>query len=71
MTRVVVRQCGVCGRFRAYEPEDRFCLGCGSEALAAECGCGRAFEYALAEEGDLYCPRCGRVLRGRPEGFEA
>ncbi len=65
-----VRHCGVCGRFRRYEPEDRFCLVCGAEALAETCGCGRAFDYALAEEGDLHCPRCGRRYRGAAIEFE-
>ncbi|HEX6058937.1 MAG TPA: hypothetical protein VFZ11_07945 [Gemmatimonadaceae bacterium] len=64
-----VKRCAVCGRFRGYEEDDRFCIGCGSEALAAECECGRAFDYALAEDGGLHCPRCGRALRGRTGDF--
>jgi hypothetical protein len=54
----------VCGRFRAYRDDDRFCVVCGNEALEAACACGRAYDYALDEEGDLHCPRCGRGLRG-------
>ena len=61
----VTKRCAVCGRFRAYDPDDAFCIACGNEALEASCSCGRAFEYALDEEGDVHCPRCGRVLRGR------
>jgi len=31
----------------------------------AECSCGRAFDFALAEppDGGLHCPRCGRDFR--------
>lgn len=66
----MVKRCAVCGKFRAYEADDRYCLVCGHEGLDAECTCGRDFEYALDEEGDLYCPRCGRTLRGRSPEFE-
>jgi len=59
------KRCTVCGRFRAYDMDDEFCIGCGHEGLESECSCGRAFDYALAETGDIHCPRCGRVLRGR------
>jgi hypothetical protein len=62
----ITKRCGVCGRFRAYDPDDLFCIGCGNDALEDQCTCGRAFEYALAEDGDIHCPRCGRVLRGAP-----
>jgi hypothetical protein len=61
----ITKRCGVCGRFRAYDEADEFCIGCGHEGLEAECACGRAYDYALAELGDIHCPRCGRVLRGR------
>lgn len=61
----VTKRCAVCGRFRAYDEDDEFCIGCGHEGLEAECACGRAFDYALAETGDIHCPKCGRVLRGR------
>jgi rRNA maturation protein Nop10 len=62
----VTKRCAVCGRFRAYDLEDDFCIVCGNDDLEAECTCGRDFEYALAEAGDIHCPRCGRVLRGTP-----
>jgi hypothetical protein len=66
----VVKRCPVCSRFRAYETDDRFCLACGHEGLESACECGRQFEYALHErEGDLFCPRCGRSLRGRSSEF--
>jgi hypothetical protein len=61
----VTKRCAVCGRFRAYDVDDEFCIGCGHEGLEAECTCGRAYDYALAETGDIHCPKCGRVLRGR------
>jgi hypothetical protein len=62
----VTRRCAVCGRFRAYDEDDEFCMVCGNDALESQCACGRDFEYALAEPGDIHCPRCGRVLRGAP-----
>jgi DNA-directed RNA polymerase subunit RPC12/RpoP len=61
----VTKRCAVCGRFRAYDEDDEFCIGCGHEGLEAKCTCGRAYDYALAETGDIHCPKCGRVLRGR------
>lgn len=63
----IAKVCGTCGRFRLYDPADGFCIVCGFETLAAECGCGRPFDYALAEpeNGGLHCPRCGRDWRGR------
>jgi hypothetical protein len=63
---MVTKRCTVCGRFRAYDPDDEFCIGCGNDTLEDQCSCGRAYDYALAEGGDIHCPRCGRVLRGPP-----
>ena len=65
------KRCATCGRIRAYEPGDAFCLVCGHEDLAESCDCGRAYDYALGETGELHCPRCGKSLAGRVEGFEA
>ena len=62
----VAKRCAVCGRFRAYEPDDEFCIVCGNEDLETHCACGRDYEYALAESGDIHCPRCGHGLRGMP-----
>jgi DNA-directed RNA polymerase subunit RPC12/RpoP len=67
---VTVHRCGTCGRFRDYREGDRFCLVCGTESIEATCACGRDYDYALAEEGDLHCPRCGGKLRGRSADFE-
>ncbi len=65
----VVKICETCGRFRRYDAADRYCIGCGYETLAAECGCGRAFGYAIEEPdgGGLHCPRCGKDWRGARE----
>ena len=67
----VTKRCAVCGRFRSYEATDEFCAVCGTEALESECTCGRVFDFALdeSETADLYCPRCGRALRGRAGEF--
>ncbi|MEO7456301.1 MAG: hypothetical protein ABIY52_08560 [Gemmatimonadaceae bacterium] len=62
----VTKRCAVCGRFRAYDEADDFCIVCGNDELEQHCSCGRDFEYALAEPGDVHCPRCGRTLRGTP-----
>jgi len=44
---------------------------CGNESLEAACACGRDYAYALNEDGDLHCPRCGTRLRGRSTEFDA
>ena len=67
---MVTKRCSVCGRFRAYDADDEFCIVCGNDELEQQCECGRDFEYALAESGDIHCPRCGRVLRGVPPVVE-
>ena len=36
----ITKRCSVCGRFRAYDPDDVFCIGCGHEGLESECECG-------------------------------
>lgn len=67
--RRVVKVCATCGRFRRYEPDDRFCIGCGYESLEDKCSCGRGLDYALDEpdDGGLHCPGCGRDWRSPRE----
>ncbi|GAC1479953.1 MAG: hypothetical protein NVS1B4_24880 [Gemmatimonadaceae bacterium] len=65
----VVKRCSICARFASYEERDAYCVACGNEGLADACECGRSFDYALDARGDLYCPRCGRSLRGRAPEF--
>ena len=61
----LTKRCETCGRFRLYAPDDRHCIVCGYQSLSDACGCGRSFDYALAEppEGSLHCPHCGRDFR--------
>ncbi len=67
----VTKRCNGCGRFRAYDEDDAFCIVCGHEGLEAECQCGRSFDYALAEgDGPVHCPRCGRAFKGRHDDYE-
>lgn len=68
----VTKRCAVCGRFRSYHADDRFCIGCGHEGLESACVCGRGYGYALAEDAtaNLHCPHCGRSLRGRSPEFD-
>ena len=68
---MTVHRCSTCGRFRDYAEGDRYCLVCGNESIEAGCECGRSFDYALNEEGDLHCPRCGVRLRGRSTEFDS
>lgn len=68
---MIIKRCATCGRFRSYEEEDAFCIGCGHDSLASACECGRPYDYALAETGvELHCPRCGKRLRGRNNEIE-
>ncbi len=67
----ITKRCTVCGRFRAYDADDQYCIVCGHDGLETECSCGRTFDYALAEgEGSLHCPRCGKVFRGPGRDYE-
>lgn len=65
MPALITKRCTVCGRFRAYQPDDAFCIICGHETLDAECSCGRDFSYALDEDGPIHCPHCGKAFHGK------
>jgi ribosomal protein L37E len=66
----MTKRCSVCGRFRSYDPDDRYCIGCGNESLENACSCGRAFDYALDESGPIHCPKCGRSFHGKSQEFD-
>lgn len=67
----VTKRCTVCGRFRAYDEDDSYCIGCGHQALESECTCGRDYSYALTENGPFHCPRCGKAFHGKAAEFDA
>ena len=69
MEQPVTKRCAVCGRFRAYQPDDGYCIVCGHEALESNCDCGREYEYALGETGPIHCPRCGKAFHGKSSEF--
>ena len=31
---MITKRCAVCGRFRAYDEDDEYCIGCGHEGLS-------------------------------------
>ena len=66
----ITKRCAVCSRFGAYAPDDGYCVSCGHQELHDACACGRDFGYALVTPGDLHCPRCGVVVRGKSKQFE-
>ena len=66
----ITKRCATCTKFRAYDPDDTFCILCGHEPLEEACTCGRAFDYALTETRDVHCPKCGRKLTGRAMEFD-
>lgn len=64
------KRCAVCGKFREYDEDDRYCIPCGHESLESQCECGRSFDYALSEKDQVHCPRCGRSWKGRDRGYD-
>jgi hypothetical protein len=66
----VTKRCTVCGRFRAYQEDDRYCVVCGHDALESTCECGRDFSYALRETGAIHCPRCGKDFHAKAPEFD-
>jgi hypothetical protein len=70
MANRLTKRCTVCGRFRSYDPDDQYCIGCGHDALESECSCGRSFDYALNETGPVHCPRCGKSFHGKSSEFQ-
>ena len=70
MSPEITKRCAVCGRFRPYHADDRYCIVCGHDALDSECSCGREFDFALVESGPIHCPRCGKAFHGKSAEFE-
>ena len=70
MSREITKRCAICSRFRSYDPDDSYCIVCGHRELQSACDCGRAFDYALTEEGEVHCPRCGKAQTGRSQWYE-
>jgi hypothetical protein len=70
MASTVTKQCGVCRKFRTYDPDDSYCVECGHEGLETACQCGRVFDYAIPESGPAHCPRCGKSFRGKLPEFD-
>jgi hypothetical protein len=67
----IIKRCAVCSRFRAYDEDDRYCVVCGHDVLAAQCECGRVYDFLVPEdESAQHCPRCGTVLRGRQREYD-
>ena len=71
MATTLTKRCAVCGRFRAYDPDDNYCVICGHDGLESECTCGRSFDYVIPETGPVHCPRCGRPFRGKAPEYDA
>ena len=70
MASTITKRCTVCRQFRAYDPDDKYCVECGHDALEAACECGRAFDYAIPEAGSVHCPRCGKSFRGKAPEYD-
>lgn len=71
MSTTVTKRCAVCARFRPYDPDDTYCVNCGHDGLEAACQCGRVFDYAIPETGQVHCPKCGRPFRGKAPEYDA
>lgn len=65
-------RCAVCGRFRHYADDDRYCVECGHEGLERSCPCGRAYDYLrdATDDAAAHCPRCGTSIRGRAREYD-
>ena len=70
-TTTVTKRCAVCTRFRAYAPDDNYCVNCGHDGLETACSCGREFDYVIPEAGPVHCPRCGRPFHGKHPEYDA
>jgi hypothetical protein len=70
MPSTITKRCAVCRKFRAYDPDDKYCVECGHEDLESACKCGRAFDYDIPEEGAVHCPRCGTSFRGKSPEYD-
>lgn len=70
MATTVTKRCGICRKFRPYDPDDLYCVACGHEGLETACECGRVFDFAIPETGPAHCPRCGKSFRGKSPEYD-
>ena len=62
LTMSVTKRCPVCGRFRAYDADDDFCIGCGTRgARSRTATCGRVVRVRAGRGGGHPLPALRRA----------